>query len=319
MLRTTLRRLEVFVAVVEAGGFRACSDVLGISQAAVSSQIKQLEIEIGDKVFVRRSGTVGGLTDSGVSAYREAKDLLQHANLLGRLNGLKSRQRPKRLVIGADSVLDAQLARYITRFIADRTDLDIVLKRSHFEEMVDGINSNRVDIAYFYSTGPVSEVRSDLAWHEPFSICAHQSHPIFSNGPLTFSDLGKYPFVAAPKGTHFRRCVDQVLREHGVGQYPVSLEASHANIAREAVISGLAISAVIARYLDDEMMRCGVREVQIDGPSLTLDVRRAMRRELMLDDTALALTHYIEANMRPSTHRLVKGASTSPEALPAAT
>jgi len=39
MRRMTLRRLEVFVTVVEAGGVRACSDLLDISPAMVSHQV----------------------------------------------------------------------------------------------------------------------------------------------------------------------------------------------------------------------------------------------------------------------------------------
>src|SRR5690348_6642271 len=52
--RMTLRRLEIFVTIVEAGGFRACSDLLDISPAAVSHQVNQLEHEIGCRLFVRR-------------------------------------------------------------------------------------------------------------------------------------------------------------------------------------------------------------------------------------------------------------------------
>src|SRR5690349_13821694 len=62
MKRMTLRRLEVFVAVVEAGGFRACSDLMDISSAAVSHHINQLEEEIGYRLFVRQRGRVGNLT-----------------------------------------------------------------------------------------------------------------------------------------------------------------------------------------------------------------------------------------------------------------
>src|SRR4051794_16004014 len=53
MSRTTLRRLEVFVGVVEAGGFRACADHLHISPAAVSHQVAQLEAVLGCRLFTR--------------------------------------------------------------------------------------------------------------------------------------------------------------------------------------------------------------------------------------------------------------------------
>src|SRR5690349_17711855 len=108
--RTTLRRLEVFVAVVDAGGFRACSDRLDISPAAVSHQVSQLEEEIGCLLFVRRRGRLCGLTEQGTRAYREARDLLGHASTFA--NGMvdMKAQAVRRLSVFSDAILDAQLA-----------------------------------------------------------------------------------------------------------------------------------------------------------------------------------------------------------------
>ena len=303
VFRTTLRRLEVFVCAVEAGGFRACSDVLGISQAAVSNQIKQLEAELGYRLFVRKIGAVGGVTEQGATAYREAKELLEHASLLSHMNGDRSAAVPRRLAVHADSILDAQLAKEVAHFIADCPSVGVALERSYFEEIVHGLSSNKVDVAYFYSAGPVNEVRSELAWKEPMSICARHDHPIFAKSAVTPDDLNQYPFVAPPRGTHFRRSVDRLLRQNGLDNYKVVLETGNANVAREAVISGFAISAVITQYLNDDLIRYGVREVRFARGPMELEVRRALRRELMLDKAALALTHYLDQTVRVADKR----------------
>ena len=290
MKRMTLRRLEVFVAVVEAGGFRACSDLLDISPAAVSHHVNQLEGEVGYRLFVRRRGRVGHLTEQGAKAYGEAKGLLGHADsfksLLGGMNG-KSRRR---VAVFADPILDTHLAKHIAAFVSEHPSIDVVLQRSHFEEMVDALGTGRADIAYFYSAGPVSCITSELAWSEPLSICAKCDHPIFSNKRLTWRDLRAFPFVAPPVGTHFRRSVDSLLRRHELQDYNVALESGNANIAREAVIGGFAVSAVITRYLNEDLTRSGVRALPMFEGELALDVRRALRGDLTLDRTASALT-----------------------------
>ena len=297
VFRTTLRRLEVFVAAVEAGGFRACSDLLGISQAAVSNHIKHLENELGYPLFVRKTGSISGVTEQGATAYREAKELLEHASQIGHLNGGKLSMYPPQLSVRADQILDAHLAKHIARFIGGRPTMHVALECSHFEEIVGGINAGEVDIAYFYSSGPVREINSVLAWREPLSICASQGHAIFSDVPTTISGLRKYPFVAPPKGTHFRRSVDQVFRRNGLEDYEVALESGHANMAREAVINGIAISAVITKYLDEDLARHGVRRVDIAQVDLALDVRRATRRELASCREVSALTDFLDHEM----------------------
>jgi DNA-binding transcriptional LysR family regulator len=293
MRRMTLRRLEVFVAVVEAGGFRACSDQMDISPAAVSHQINQLEEEIGYRLFVRRRGRVGNLTERGAKAYAEAKDLLVHADgfksALGGMNGKSGR----RVVVFADPILDAHLAKHIAAFVAERPAINVQLQRSHFEEMVDALGAGRADIAYFYSAGPVNCIASELAWSEPLSICAKCDHPIFARQRLTWRDLREFPFVAPPVGTHFRRSVDTLLRSHDLDDYNVALESGNANIAREAVIGGYAVSAVITRYLNEDLTRSGVRALPMFEGELALDVRRAVRGDLALDRATLDLTRHL--------------------------
>src|SRR5262245_17429330 len=118
MTRTTLRRLEVFVGVVEAGGFRACSDLLDISPAAVSHQIGQLEEEVGYALFMRRRGRVSGLTPAGAKAYREAKELLGHAGNFECVLGSPKGAAVRRLAVYSDAILDAYLAKYIAAFVS---------------------------------------------------------------------------------------------------------------------------------------------------------------------------------------------------------
>ena len=294
MARTTLRRFEVFVAVVDAGGFRACSDRLDISPAAVSHQVTKLEDEIGYRLFIRRRGRVGGLTEQGVKAYSEACELLEHAGALEKLIGGARQTLTRRLSVFAGPILDMLLAKHIAAFVSENPTIDISLKCANFEEIVDGLGKGEADIAYFYSVGPVRELTSQLAWREPISICARYDHPIFSKQPMTFHDLQEFSFVAPTKGSHFRRSIDSLLRQHGVEKYKIALETSHANIAREAVINGSAISAVITRYLDEDLTRYGVRPVTIHEGELALEVRRAVRSDLVLDGTTRAFTHCLD-------------------------
>lgn len=287
--RMTLRRIEIFVAVVESGGFRACSDLLDISPAAVSHQVSQLEHEIGHRLFVRKRGRMCGLTEHGARAYAEAKDLLSHASRFGDLLGMMGSGVARQVTILADAILEMHLAKHIAAFASEHPQVQVSLRRSYFEEMIDELTSQRADIAYFYSAGPVSVVPSERVWLEPICICAGSDHPIFARGQLALPDLQQFPFVAPPAGAHFRRSVDALFRRQGIERYPIALETGHANIAREAVIGGFAISAVVTRYLNEELLRQGVRQVPILEDRLTLEVRRAVRRDFALDRTTLLL------------------------------
>jgi hypothetical protein len=94
--------------------------------------------------------------------------------------------------------------------------------------------------------------------------------------------------------------VDSLLRRHELEDYDIVLESGNANIAREAVIGGFAISAVITRYLNEDLARSGVRAVPMFEDELALEVRRALRGDLALDRTTLALTRCLNKAAPPS-------------------
>lgn len=73
-----LQRLEMFVAVVEAGSFTKAADTLGLTKAVVSFNIKQLEGELGVSLLTRSTRRVSA-TDSGERFYQRCRQLLQDA------------------------------------------------------------------------------------------------------------------------------------------------------------------------------------------------------------------------------------------------
>lgn len=70
-----LNTLVVFDAVVEAGGFTAAAERLGVAKAKVSIQIGRLEGKLGVTLFVRTTRQVS-LTDAGRMLHEECKPLL---------------------------------------------------------------------------------------------------------------------------------------------------------------------------------------------------------------------------------------------------
>jgi DNA-binding transcriptional LysR family regulator len=128
---------------------------------------------------------------------------------------------------------------------------------------------------------------------------------------ITCRELQQFAFVAPPDGFHFRRSVDTVLRRQGLEDYNIALQTGHANVARESVIGRFTISAVITRYLDEELLQHGVRPVPVFEGQLALEVRRAVRRGLVLDRDISALMQCLnKAAFRPR--------ATPPAALPLA-
>ena len=70
-----IRVLRYFLEIAREGSMTAAAEVLHVSQSALSRQMKELEEELGKKLFRRGSRSVS-LTDEGVLLRRRAEDIL---------------------------------------------------------------------------------------------------------------------------------------------------------------------------------------------------------------------------------------------------
>ena len=72
----TITQLSTFIKITESGSFSAAASSLGYAQSTVTTQIRQLEEELGCQLFDRLGKTVS-LTSAGERLISYAKRMLQ--------------------------------------------------------------------------------------------------------------------------------------------------------------------------------------------------------------------------------------------------
>src|SRR2546426_12127971 len=71
-----IRQLRAFIAIAELGTFTAGARRVHVTQAAISMQIRQLENELGAKLFIRAPRR-GMLTEAGEQLLQRAREILR--------------------------------------------------------------------------------------------------------------------------------------------------------------------------------------------------------------------------------------------------
>ncbi len=142
------REINTFIHVANQESFSKAADVLGYTQAAVSIQIKQLESELGTRLF-DRIGKHISLTHQGKAFYQyalritseieEAKDVLSGSQ---DLNGT--------LRIGTiESICSSILPDILSRYHALHPAVEISIITDSPEALLDMMNKSCVDLVYF--------------------------------------------------------------------------------------------------------------------------------------------------------------------------
>ncbi|UWQ21545.1 LysR family transcriptional regulator [Jannaschia sp. W003] len=139
--RLTLKQLDAFVAVVDAGSFRRAADLLGTTQPNVSARIAALEAVLGARLMHRDAGSVR-LTAAGDVLLVEARAVLAAAEALleraGRRDAVAGRLRLGATELVAATWLRAFLRRLRADWPAIAVELEVDLSAAIARRLRDG-------------------------------------------------------------------------------------------------------------------------------------------------------------------------------------
>src|ERR1700733_10668394 len=133
------------VAISETGSLSKAGERLGLSQPAISSQVKRLQSLVGGSLFLKTAnGTT--TTELGKLALHQARRILEANDQLLRLGG--NNDGPQALRLGLSTL-------FVNAFIknqAPETLVDIFVHADHSTSIGRGLVEGYIDIACIYET-----------------------------------------------------------------------------------------------------------------------------------------------------------------------
>lgn len=145
MSRLNYHHLHYFWAVAKQGNLTRAAEQLHVSQSALSTQIKELEEQLGQKLFLRHGRTLG-LTEAGRIALGYAEQIFTTGSeLLATLRDGKTQER-QALRIGAVSTLSRNFQKGFLQPLLDRTDVELVLQSGSLGELLPRLTAHTLDL-----------------------------------------------------------------------------------------------------------------------------------------------------------------------------
>ncbi|MBY6048554.1 LysR family transcriptional regulator [Vannielia litorea] len=195
-LRFTLRQLEYFVAVGEAGSISLASEKVNVSAPSMSSAIAQLEAGFGVQLFTRRHAQGSVLTEPGQAFMEQALKILAEADKLNDLAHIVSDTVRGSLRVGCLRTFAQILIPQLRRQFEDKyADVDFTQLELDQAEIFEGLRSARIDIALTYDLALVSDIAFEPLVKLPPYVMLPPEHPLASRSTLELADLVDHPMV----------------------------------------------------------------------------------------------------------------------------
>lgn len=241
-----LRQLECFLEVVRADfSMSRAATALGMTQPAVSKQVRLLEAEIGVSLFVERNNRLLHLTEAGTEILRTAQALWQQVGNIQRI-AQEHAGRGNRVFSVATTFTHARyvLVHHVKDFIASHPDVDVRLQHGPPERILRLVLEDKADVGILTRPSDFPPELVALPCYEMrHSLVAPLGHPLLSRKSLTLEMLAEYPLVTHDVSRQIGREIERRFREAGLSPRFV-LQAQDSDVMKAYVEAGLGVAII---------------------------------------------------------------------------
>ncbi len=252
-------KLRVFCAVAETRSFSKASELIHLTQPAVSLQVQAME-ELYETRLFDRSGNAINLTPAGEILYKRAKEILAlYAEAQENISEITGAIKGS-LSIGASSTIgNYVLPQIISAFKKKMPQVSISLVVSNAKIITEKLNAGEVDIAMV--SGDVSKQRFAV---EPFLsdelvLIMSPAHPWAERRSITCTELMKEPLILREEGSGMRQIILKNLEEHclKLDHLKISLVLGSTEAIIGAVADGIGVS-IVSSWSVRQAIKCGL-------------------------------------------------------------
>jgi DNA-binding transcriptional LysR family regulator len=276
------RQLAAFCAVVERRSFSQAAEQLGVTQPAVSLQIRSLEKRLGMQLL-DRSGRRVEPTEAGNRLYRSAQRLLaMEEQLLADLGDEAEGELAGRLEIGASTgpggtVLPVVLA----EFQQLHPGVHVALAVSDTQHVVEQVARREVELGVVGASRRHRGVVFEPFFRDQVVLAVPRGHR-FAGKTVTLEQLKGEPLVLMQEGAGVRQVIEEELRAAGMRlrDLDVRLELGLQESARSAVIAGFGVTFISRSAIEADLAAGTVATARVQGlePSREISLVRSAGR-----------------------------------------
>jgi len=276
------RQLAAFCAVVERRSFSQAAEQLGVTQPAVSLQIRSLEKRLGLQLL-DRSGRRVEPTEAGQRLYRSAQRLLaMEEQLLAELGDEAEGELTGRLEIGASTGPGGTaLPIVLCEFQARHPDVHVALSVSDTQRVVEQVARRELELGVVGAVRRHRGVVFEPFFRDEVVLAVPRGHR-FANRTVPLDELKGEPLVLMQEGAGVRQVIDDELRNAGVRlrDLDVRLELGLQESARSAVVAGFGVTFISRSAIESDLAAGTVAIAQVEGlePSREIALVRSSGR-----------------------------------------
>src|SRR6188472_406171 len=261
------RQLAAFCEVVDRRSFSLAAERLGVTQPAVSLQVRSLEKRLGTKLL-DRSGRRVEPTEAGLRVYRGAQRLLAlEAQLLEEVAGEPGEELSGDLRLGASTGPAAIVVPLLLcEFQRRNPGVHVALTVGDTQRVVEEVAERRLELGIVGAARRHRGVAFEPFLRDEIVLACPPGHR-FAGRTVGLDELREEPLIVMQEGAGVRQVVEDELRRTGVRirDLDVRLELGLQESVRSAVLAGHGVTFISRLAIESDLTTGSLATARVRG------------------------------------------------------
>jgi DNA-binding transcriptional LysR family regulator len=271
------RQLAAFCAVVERKSFSQAAERLGVTQPAVSLQVRALEKRLGTRLL-DRSGRRVEPTEAGSRLYRGAQRMLAlEDQIVSDVAAMSEGELVGDLVLGASTGPAAiAVPILLCEFQRDHPGVRVFLTVSDTHAVVERVAARELELGIVGASRRHRGVRFEPFLSDQVILACPPGHR-FAGRRISLEELREESLILMQEGAGVRQIVEDGLRRQGVRlrDLDVRLELGLQESVRAAVEAGYGVTFISRTAVEADLEAGTLAESQVEGLAASREISLA--------------------------------------------
>lgn len=291
MKNATLRQLKVFETVARHLSFSRAAEELHLTQPAVSTQVRQLELHVGLPLFEQLGKRIY-LTPAGTEMLHYSRSIIQQfreaEDAMAQLKGISG----GRLNVAVISAGDYFFPRLLAEFMDRHESVTLNLAVHNREELLHQLAGNLTDLAVMVRPPEgIDTIAESFAPH-PYVIVAAPNHKLVGQRNIPLAGLAEEAFVSREKGSDTWNSMQEGFAGR-LSNMRIAMEIKSTETIKQAVIANMGIAFLSAHTVGLELQTGQLAVLDIEGFPVMLNWYVVHRKNKRLPPVALAFKQFL--------------------------
>ena len=245
---------RVFRDLVETRSFSRSASLNGITQSAVSQQLRSIEVRLRVPLLERTSKQFA-LTREGQLLYEASREIIgYYQRFQHQLEEMRNIISGTIRLVAVPSLGLHELPPYIKDFLKAFPQVKIQVDYRRSNEVYESVASGDADVGFVAFPSPRKGLKVETFKKDTLHIICAAGHPLLKKGPVDLADLGQTKIISLAPEMPTRQGLDRILATRGLKFQPM-MEFDNVETLKQAVEINAGIAFLPASAVATELAK----------------------------------------------------------------